>query len=90
MGYGYVGRRRPPAVTPGEWCPARRTNKAYDPAVKVVDMRQLVAEGRRECPRCGSVVTVTQSVEATVPLTAWYYERHRVPESHVSGREDER
>jgi len=76
-------------------CEATRTAKVNDPAVTVTRVGHSARDGVRTCGRCGREgVKVSQSLDSQgsryraptgAPMTAWYYERHDVPESE--GRE---
>ncbi len=71
-------------------CEATRTAKVNDPAVTVTRVGHSVRDGVRTCGRCGREgVKVSQSLDSQgsryraptgAPMTAWYYERHDVPE----------
>jgi len=77
------GFRRPrrPAV-PGEPCPAERTSKSSDPAVRITDVGRTYRKGVRTCGRCGRPeVKVTQSWGDR--HSAWYYSQHTVPEKEA-------
>lgn len=82
MGYGYVGRRRRPQPVPGDRCPATRGSRVYDDAVTQRRwINPYAQEGRRTCGRCGREgVRVTQSGDDYVPMNAWVYDPHTVPE----------
>lgn len=72
--------RRP--VVPGLKCPAERSNKVLDRAVKITGL----GKGLRQCGTCGRLdVPVQQGRNRDGhAVSAWYYSEHTVPTRTVS------